>query len=318
MSFGVGDLRHLGASAATVEALGVSREFNGRRVVKDLTLSLHPGEIHAILGPNGAGKTTVLRMAAGLMAPSAGEMRVANGDPCDRLIRGQIGWIPASERSFYLRLSGRQNLTFFGQLHGMARLYSQNLADKWIAAVGLEGAGPRPVRLYSHGMVKRLVVARALMCDPKVLVIDEATHDLDPLGADQIRHLVRASAIEGAAVLWATQRIAELPGFADSVTVLDEGEVRFSGSVDDLASHAGSKSYLLRLDGTVEPGPHEFPWGRLDRLGQSERWRLDMMQQVSLTEAFAELAARGMKVLSCSEERPDVEKAFIRLTRSNS
>jgi ABC-2 type transport system ATP-binding protein len=314
----VGDLRHLRASAATVEALGVSREFKGRRVVKDLTLSLYPHEIHAFLGPNGAGKTTVLRMAAGLMAPSAGEMRVAHGDPCDRLIRGGIGWVPASDRSFYLRLSGRQNLTFFGQLHGMARSDAQNRADKWIGAVSLGEAGLRPVRLYSHGMVKRLVLARALMCDPMVLVVDEATHDLDPLGADQIRRLVRDSATNGAVVLWATQRIAELPGFADSVTVLDEGEVRFSGSVDDLAAQAGSKSYMLRLDGTTEPDLLEFSWGRLDRLGQSDRWRLDMMQEVSLTEAFAELAARGMKVVSCSEERPDVERAFIRLTRSNS
>jgi ABC-2 type transport system ATP-binding protein len=243
---------------------------------------------------------------------------VVDGDPGDRGIRGRIGWAPASDRSFYLRLSGRQNLTFFGQLHGMTRPEAQDLAGRWIAAVGLEEAASRPVRLYSHGMVKRLVVARALMCNPEVLVIDEATHDLDPLGADQIRGLVRNSAADGATVMWATQRIGELPGFAHSVTVLDRGEVRFSGSVDDLAAQAGTKSYLVTLEGGSSADLVELPWGTLSRLGMADRWRLELLQGVSLTEVFSELATRGMTVMSCAEERPDVERGFLRLTGSES
>jgi ABC-2 type transport system ATP-binding protein len=299
-----------------VEALGVSREFGGKRVVERLNLSLKPGHIHAILGPNGAGKTTVLRMVAGLMTPSAGQIRVADGDPRDRQIRGQIGWVPASDRSFYLRLSGRQNLTFFGQLHGMRRSAAQDLADRWTDYVGLGEASKRPVRAYSHGMVKRLVVARALMCDPKVLVIDEATHDLDPLGADQIRGLVREAAGQGATVMWATQRIGELPGFANSVTVLDFGEVRLSGSIEELAAQAGSKSYLVQIDTGTETHVVELPWGTLSRLETADRWRLEVLRGVSLTEVFSDLASRGMTVMSCAEERPDVERGFLRLTGS--
>ena len=309
---------HPRASTQIVEALGVSREFGDRRVVHDLNLALRPGEIHGLLGPNGAGKTTVLRMAAGLMTTSAGEMRVTGGDPCARHIRGRIGWVPASDRSFYLRLSGRQNLTFFCQLHGYGRAEAQELADRWISEVGLEEASYRPARLYSHGMVKRLVLARAMMCEPAVLVIDEATHDLDPLGADQVRRLVAEAAGRGAAVIWATQRIGELPGFANSVTVLDRGEVRFLGSVDELAAEAGSKSYLLLIETDVQSNQLELPWGKMSRLGSTDRWRCEMLQGVSLTEAFSDLAARGLTVAACTEERPDVEKAFIRLTGSSS
>jgi ABC-2 type transport system ATP-binding protein len=308
----------LRASAATVEALGVSREFNGRQVIRQLDLQLRSGEIHALLGPNGAGKTTVLRMMAGLMTPSGGHLRVAKGDPGDREVRGQIGWAPASDRSFYLRLSGRQNLTFFGRLHGMSRSEAQERSERWIASVGLEEAGSRPVRLYSHGMVKRLVVARALMCNPEVLVIDEATHDLDPLGADQIRDLVRDCATHGATVMWATQRIGELPGFAHSVTVLDRGEVRFLGSVEDLAAQAGTKSYLVAIEGFGDSDTVEHPWGTLSRLPIGDRWRLEVLQGVSLTEVFSELAASGVTVMSCAEERPDVERGFLRLTGSDS
>ena len=309
---------HPRASTPIVEALGVSREFSGRRVVDNLQLALPPGEIHALLGPNGAGKTTVLRMAAGLMTASEGEMRVAGGDPCTRHIRGRIGWVPASDRSFYLRLSGRQNLVFFGQLHGIGRAGAQKLADRWIREVGLDDAAHRPTRLYSHGMVKRLVLARAMMCEPAVLVIDEATHDLDPLGADQVRRLVRDAAGRGAAVIWATQRIGELPGFANSVTVLSRGEVRFSGSVEELAAEAGSKSYFLLIETDLKSDQLELAWGKLSRLEKTDRWRCDMLQGVTLTEAFSDLAARGMTVVACSEERPDVENAFIRLTGPSS
>ena len=167
-------------------------------------------------------------------------------------------------------------------------------------------------------MVKRLVLARAMMCEPAVLVIDEATHDLDPLGADQVRRLVREAAGRGAAVIWATQRIGELPGFANSVTVLDRGEIRFHGSVEDLAAEAGSKSYLLLVETDFESNQLEFSWGNVSRFGVTDRWRCDMFQKVSLTEAFSDLAARGIKVVACTEERPDVERAFIRLTGSSS
>jgi ABC-type multidrug transport system ATPase subunit len=167
-------------------------------------------------------------------------------------------------------------------------------------------------------MVKRLVLARAMMCEPAVLVIDEATHDLDPLGADQVRRLVRDAAGRGAAVIWATQRIGELPGFANSVTVLSRGEVRFCGSVEELAAEAGSKSYFLLIETDLESDQLELAWGKLSRLGRTDRWRCDMLQGVTLTEAFSDLAARGMTVVACSEERPDVENAFIRLTGPSS
>jgi ABC-2 type transport system ATP-binding protein len=146
-------------------------------------------------------------------------------------------------------------------------------------------------------------------------VIDEATHDLDPRGADQIRALVRGAADQGAAVVWATQRIGELPGFATSVTVLDLGDVRFSGSVEELAAQAGTKSYVLHIASQAPVAPLELPWGTLSNA--RGRWRLEILAGVSLTDVFAELSTHGVIVLSCTEERPDVERGFLRLTGSD-
>jgi ABC-2 type transport system ATP-binding protein len=275
-----------------------------------------PQTIHALLGPNGAGKTTVLRMVAGLMAPTAGSVLVVGRRPTNRLVRGEIGWVPATDRSFYLRLSARQNLTFFARLYGLPSRSAAKRVDTWIERVGLEQSADRPVRQYSHGMIKRLIVARALMFDPEVLVVDEATHDLDPRGRDQIKRLVREAADNGAAVVWATQRLVELRGFADDVTVLEGGETRFSGSVVDLASQSGSHVYLVRLESEVDLGSVELSWGRLERVAGGG-WRLEIHEGGSLSDAFAELTEIGIRIAHCTEETPDLERAFLRLTQGS-
>lgn len=302
-----------------IEALGVSRRFGQRTVVSDLSLVVAAGEIHALLGPNGAGKTTVLRMLAGLTAPSEGMVRVLGDDPVERRVRGRIGWIPSGDRTFYLRLSGRENLVFFGRLYGMQLRSARFRAAELLEHVGLEEASDMPVRLYSHGMQKRLGIARGLLMDPDALIVDEATHDLDPGGAQMVRDLVTRSASEGAAVVWATQRLEEIRSFAHGVTVLGQGDTRFSGSVDNLVRRALSRTYEVRLAngsmdsldhlgealrGIGEVGPHPF---------HADRFLLHMRSEVALSDAFDAINAAGERVQACSEARSDVEEAFLYL-----
>ena len=113
--------------------------------------------------------------------------------------------------------------------------------------MGLEDSARVRVGVYSHGMQKRLAVARALLVDPAVLLVDEATHDLDPEAAENVRSLVRDLAGRGTAIIWTTQRVDEVRGFADSVTLLARGRTRFAGTVAQLMAHAFPRRYLLRL-----------------------------------------------------------------------
>ena len=142
--------------------------------------------------------------------------------------------MPSGDRSFYLRVSGLENLVFFGRLYGLRKPRAFARAWECLRAVGLEEAARIWVGLYSHGMQKRLSVARGLLSDPVVLFVDEATHDLDPEGARRIQDLMADAASRGTAVVWATQRLDEIRGFADQVTVLDRGAVRFVGTVPQL------------------------------------------------------------------------------------
>ena len=172
-------------------------------------------------------------------------------------------------------------------------------------------------------MQKRLSFARALLTEPSVLLVDEATHDLDPVAAQRIRRLTLERAAAGAAVLWTTQRIEELEGFAESVTVLDRGAVAFAGSLAALLAVGGADRQLLRL-GPATSAPLAELDAALGALGQLEpapgedagHAVLTLAPGVALGAAVAALVHAGAEVLSCRDERPPIERAFLAVTES--
>jgi ABC-2 type transport system ATP-binding protein len=238
--------------------------------------------------------------------------------------RSAIGFVPPGERTFYMRLSAVENLVFFGRLYGMRRGDARERANQLIERVDLTGARERRVGTYSQGMLKRLAVARALMTDPAVLLVDEATHDLDPAGARSIRDLAREAADAGAAVLWATQRVEEIRGFADRVTVLASGRVRFNGSVADLLQYSTSERYLIELtDGRRSPKAVAAALSKaVDGLASIARqpasggrsYLLTLDDGTVLGEALSSIMAARFQIVSCREERPEIEEAFMTLT----
>lgn len=311
-------------ASAAVGARGVYRAFSGKVVLEDVSLDVAPGEIHALLGPNAAGKTTLLRILGGITIASSGSVRILGLDPAtgDRALKRSIGFVPSGDRTFYLRLSGLDNLAFFARLHGLRKKHAFARAHDVLEQVGLAGAAGQPVGRYSHGMQKRLSVARALLADPAVFLIDEATHDLDPGAAENVRDLVSASARRGAAVVWATQRVDEIRGFAHRVTLLDRGAVRFDGTVSDFRALVLPRRYLVRLrNGSADVDVrHTFPTlhggARLSRAPDTtEEYVLSLAEDVVLGDALASLTAADIQVLGCREERSEGEQAFLALTR---
>jgi ABC-2 type transport system ATP-binding protein len=312
--------------ASVIEARGVSRRFGDRVALRDVSLELREGEIHALLGPNGAGKTTFIRIFAGLLAPSSGTIRVMGVDlgGQSRALRQQLGLVPSGDRSFYLRLSGIENLVFFARLHGMRRKQALARAQELLEQVGLSDSARVAVGVYSHGMQKRLSVARALLTEPRLLLIDEATHDLDPLAARRTRELVKELADRGTAVVWATQRLDEIRGFADGVTLIDQGEIRFRGTVPELMSHAVPRRYLLRVRNGSSDG-HALRSRLQDILtgmaeisdtadDDAEHFTVTLGRGVVLGQALASLTSARVDVLACREERSEIEEAFLSLT----
>jgi ABC-type multidrug transport system ATPase subunit len=318
--------RNTPGTPPAIEAREVSRRFGDKLALDRVSLSVSRSEIHALLGPNGAGKTTLLRTFLGMIDPSSGSATVMGVDPVGAPItlRRLVGFVPAGDRSFYLRLSGLENLVFFGRLHGMSRRRARERAFDVLETVGLADAGRNPVSDYSHGMQKRLGVARALLTDPAALFVDEATHDLDPEAADNCLNLVRDLAARGAAVVWTTQRVDEIRGFADRVTLLAQGKVRFAGTVPELMAHALPRRYLLQLQNGGMKGTRarEVLASALGRLGsiftateEGEHYLLALREQAPLGDALARLREAGFQLIGCRDERSGVEEAFLALTR---
>src|SRR5579884_2200094 len=314
-----------GTTAPVLSVSNLHRDFRGVRALRGVSLDVGAGEIRALLGPNGAGKTTLLRVLTGIIEPTSGTFRVADVDASDaRALHRAIGFVPANDRSFYLRISARENLRFFGRLHGLPTKRALAEAARALESVDLQHAADRPLYTFSHGMLKRLAVARALLTMPDALLVDEATHDLDPEGARQIRDLIKDMAAAGTAVLWTTQRVEEIRAFADSVTVLTRGRVRFDGSVSGLLAHAAPESFLLTArNGSLHGAALAAAMQRVlagkasvaaPTTSDSSSFGLTLDKGVALGDAIAALAIAGITVTGCRDEKPELEEAFVALT----
>jgi len=203
--------------------------FSSRRytALSEFSLELPAGGTLAVLGPNGSGKTTLLRLIAGLLYPTHGAIRVrghlshAGGKRpfC-------VGIVLNEERSFYWRLTGRQNLEFFGCLDNLSGKNVRERCDQTLEMVGLARAADVRVSDYSSGMRQRLAIARGVLADPKVLILDEPTKSLDPAGVVEIRsHLRDWLAARDATLVLATHNMAEAEELASHVCVLDKGKL---------------------------------------------------------------------------------------------
>ena len=310
-----------------IEAADLVQVYRSSPALDGVSLTVEPGEIHALLGPNGAGKTTLVRILSGLINPTAGSVNVAGIDAArnPRDLRTAIGIVPSGDRSFYLRISGLENLVFFARMHGLRRRQAAERANELLEHVGLASAAGKRVGEYSHGMQKRLSVARALLSDPRVLLIDEATHDLDPEGSRRVQGLVAGAAERGAAVLWATQRLDEIRGFARTVTLLDKGRVRFQGSVPRLLEHSVPRRYVVRLrngrPGAIALDAAQAVLGSSATLSPpvetgSEQHVLVLADGAVLGDAVVALAGARIQVLACRQERSEIEQAFLTLTEA--
>ncbi len=197
-------------------------------------LEVKPGEVLGLLGPNGAGKTTLLKILCTLLIPTAGQATV-NGYDVVRdsyRVRQAVGYCLDTERSFYYRLTGIQNLSFFATLNNLdSRQATARVADV-LDVVGLKEAAEKPFMTYSRGMQQKLGLARALLTDPSVLLLDEPTKSLDPGATEEFRRFIRGSLVEklGKTVLLVTHSLEEARACCDQLVVLEGGRIAFQGA----------------------------------------------------------------------------------------
>lgn len=212
----------------SVEA--VSRVFGRTFALHRVSLNLPAGAVTALVGDNGAGKTTLLNILATLDAPTEGAVRYGDYDwaTFSRRGRGLIGWV-SHDALVYGDLTGRENLVFFARMYGLDDPGA--LADQWLERIGLGAAADRRVHAYSRGMKQRLTLARALLHDPRVVLLDEPMTGLDQAGRRFASELFGTLRDQGKVVALVTHNLRELDGLADRMAVLRRGRLTFVGEV---------------------------------------------------------------------------------------
>jgi ABC-2 type transport system ATP-binding protein len=222
--------------------------------LKDVSFSAACGEVLALLGPNGSGKTTTLKLISTVLLPNAGSVRVGGFDarPDAGAVRRQVGIAVAVERSFFPRLSARENLDFFAALDEVARSERAHRIQEVLRDTGLEEQADTLVMKFSSGMYQRLGIARALVKRPSVLLLDEPTRSLDAATTAHFWATIRTLAGQQTTVLLATHNFAETVAVADRLLLLYRGELLADRSVGPGESADALRSFYFRMTGEVD------------------------------------------------------------------
>ena len=248
------DLPRMGSDKPIIACQRLTKVFRDfwmrprAKAVSELTLEVRPREIFGLLGPNGSGKSTTIKMILGLLRPTSGRLMVFGKPSTDVAIKKRIGYLP-EESYLYPFLNARETLDYYGKLFGLDARTRSRRTDELLDMVGLTSAQFRPVREYSKGMQRRIGLAQALINDPDLLILDEPTTGLDPIGTRQVKDLILELGRRGKTVVLSSHLLADVEDCVDRMVILYGGKIRAEGTGDQLlAAHAHTMIETGELD----------------------------------------------------------------------
>ena len=290
--------------------------------VRDVSFEVREGEIFGLIGPNGAGKTTLTKMIATLIQPTEGNVSVKGFDSVrdDTAVRRNVGLAGAEERSFYWRLNVEQNLLFFARLHGLSRDQATRRITDLLQMLQLEDSARKRFAELSTGNKQRLSVARAMLADPPVLLLDEPTRSLDPLAAARMRATIKSLAQDEAkrvTVFLTSHNLAEVEELCDRVAIISKGEIKALDAPRNLrATHSDNEkvSITFTVDdaGKIEAAlreafsAHPFTLGRSD---VSDAWTLAFSRKTN--DQTLDTVLRVLHTTACLVKGVECERATL-------
>jgi ABC-2 type transport system ATP-binding protein len=283
-----------GDHAAPLVADRLTRLFDSRVAVRDVSLSVNAGEIVALLGPNGAGKTTTMRMLAGLILPTAGRIAINQIELTEATAgaaRGAVGLLTEAP-GLWERLSVRLNLLTYARLHGLADPSAR--VDETLRAVDLFDRAADLAGTLSKGLKQRVAIARALLHRPPVLLLDEPTSGLDPASARQMRDLILSLRAKGRAVLVSTHNLAEAEELADRIAVLKTGLLAFDAPAVLRAARGGHRVVI-------------------DLENSTDRLEIPIADASEIPAIVAKLVADGARIMRVTPDQRSLEQVYLDL-----
>ncbi len=299
-----------------IETFDLSKQFNDFWAVDGVTLTVRPGQILALLGQNGAGKTTTVRMLTALLSPTRGSARVGGYDirTQGRHVREVVG-VLTEQHGLYVRMTGREYLDFFGQLHSLSREARRSRADYLLEYFGLAPSASQRIGEYSKGMRQKLALARALIHEPSVLLLDEPTSAMDPESARLVRDEIARLRSSQRTIVICTHNLAEAEALADTVAIIYKGRILRAGTVADLKRAAlGLPEYEARFASPWRPADFRTPAGvMVTETGESSiRFRVERPNESNPT-LLQEFAALDAPLVAFQEVPRSLEEAYLQI-----
>ncbi|MFN7340237.1 MAG: ABC transporter ATP-binding protein [Opitutia bacterium] len=273
--------------AITVE--GLTKDFRvglrglKLRAVDNLTLSIPRGQVYGLLGPNGCGKSTTLKIVLGLVAPTAGSFTLLGDATASAGARARVGFLPEAPY-FHRFLSGRELVRYCAQLSGVPAGRIGEAVERALALADMTEAGARPVGTYSKGMLQRIGLAQAVVHDPELVILDEPTAGVDPVGSGAIGRMIRRMRDEGRTVVLCSHLLGQVEEVCDRVAIMDRGRLVLEGRLDEV---------LARRD------RHQIT--------------VENLSPAAREAAEAALAAAGARVVGVDHPRQSLEDLFRRM-----
>ena len=226
-----------------IEVQGLSKSFGKVQAVKDVSFSAHDGQITGLLGPNGAGKSTTLRMLYTLLKPDHGSAQIDGFDVRQNPIEVQkrIG-VLADARGLYLRLTSRENIRYYGRLHGMEGKVLEKQIDSLVTLLDMQSIADRKTEGFSTGEKLKVAIARTLVHNPQNVLLDEPTNGLDVMSTRAMRQFILRLRDEGKCVVFTSHIMQEVAALCDQIVIISQGSVSANGSPDDLRKQTGKEN----------------------------------------------------------------------------
>jgi ABC-2 type transport system ATP-binding protein len=270
--------------------------------VQDVSLDIQEGEFFGLLGPNGAGKTTLIKMLCCLVLPNSGTAKVLGCDVAkeDQKVKNLVGLVSSEERSFFWRLTGRENLEFYAALYQITGQKAKKRIDRLLELVGLEKEADMRFQTYSTGMRQKLAIVRGLLSEPRILFVDEPTRSLDPVSARAVRSFLREKIINrDKTVVLATHNLTEAEQLCDRLAILDHGRIVAMGTVKELRS-----LFQTHEECHLEVG--NFPGAALEQLQG-----ISGVLEAQLTRNGSENSVLDLKIMNRDTILPDLLKIIM-------
>jgi ABC-2 type transport system ATP-binding protein len=294
----------------------------GRRRIDALdgvSLSVERGEIFGLLGPNGAGKTTLIKVLLGIVSASRGEAALLGMPGGSRAARKHVGYLPENHR-IPRHHTGNSALAFFGSLSGLSGAEVRARRDPLLKAVGMQDWGRTPIRKYSKGMLQRLGLAQAMLHDPQLLILDEPTDGVDPVGRSEMRAILQGLKAAGKTIFINSHLLQEVELVCDRVAILDRGKVLYQGRIAELTRHRGGSQVRIGVAGTeaavraalADAGGSEAGGADIRRIGPDQfEVLLRETDQAAIDRTVDRLRSQSLSLVSMTRNAQTLEEAFL-------